>query len=231
MKILIIEDDQPIIDNVTLILQMGWPTIEIIPARLAGRGLQLIEIKKPDLVILDLGLPDMSGFDTLKQIRLFSRIPVLILTVRGDERDVVQGLALGADDYIVKPFRQMELLARVKALLRRTTAPEEDLGIRVGCLRFGRSITELLCNGQRAQLTVTEGKIIHHLMRMVGQVVTYKSLAETLWGDEYPGARQSLKVYVNHLRKKLDSIGDPQAVIQNEAGIGYILITDSVSVH
>ncbi|MEL7562838.1 response regulator transcription factor [Dehalogenimonas sp. 4OHTPN] len=231
MKFLIIEDDQAIIENVTLILQMGWPTIEIIPARLASRGLQLIEIKKPDLVILDLGLPDMSGFDTLKQIRLFSRIPVLILTVRGDEKDVVQGLALGADDYIVKPFRQMELLARVKALLRRTSVPEEDIGIRVGHLRFGRSITELLSDGHRVQLTVTEGKIIHHLMQKAGQVVTYKSLAETLWGEEYPGARQSLKVYVNHLRKKLELIGGQQAIIQNEAGIGYILVTDSPSLH
>lgn len=223
VKILIIEDDQAIIDNVSLILEMGWDSVEMIPARLASRGLQLMESQKPDLVILDLGLPDMSGFEVLKRIRLFSNLPVLILTVRGEEKDVVLALALGADDYIIKPFRQMELLARIKALLRRTSQPEEDLSIKAGNLYFGRSITEIYKGNQKISLTITEGKMMHCLMSQAGKIVSYKNLSEVLWGEEYPGAKQSLKVYVNHLRKKLENEPGKPILIQNLAGIGYLL--------
>ena len=109
MKVLVIEDDKTIIDVVTLTFRVGWPDTEIIPVRLGQKGLEKVETESPDLVILDLGLPDISGLDVLKEIRVFSSVPVIILTVRASESDIVRGLELGADDYVVKPFRQMEL--------------------------------------------------------------------------------------------------------------------------
>ena len=126
MKVLIVEDDKEIVDAITLAFQIRWPEAKVVSTRLGRKGVELVESENPDIVILDLGLPDISGFEVLNQTRLFSHVPIIILTVRADEADVVKGLEWGADDYILKPFRQLELLARVKALIRRQTPSEEE---------------------------------------------------------------------------------------------------------
>jgi DNA-binding response OmpR family regulator len=119
MKFIIIEDDLDIVESVSLTIKMGWPESEIMTAGLGNEGVELISRENPDAVILDIGLPDISGFDVIKQVRLFSFVPILVLTVRMAEPDVVKALELGANEYIFKPFRQMEFLARLRLLLRK----------------------------------------------------------------------------------------------------------------
>src|SRR5512139_2620787 len=127
MKVLVVEDDKEIVDAISLAFQIRWPEAKVVSTRLGQKGVELVESESPDIVILDLGLPDINGFEVLRQIRRFSGVPTIILTVRSDEADVVKGLEWGADDYITKPFRQLELLARAKSLIRRRSPAEEEL--------------------------------------------------------------------------------------------------------
>jgi len=216
MKILLIEDDAAIIDNIRAIFKFGWPEVVIISTRLGKDGLNKIECDKPDLILLDLGLPDICGLDLLKQIRKFSSIPIIILTVRGEETDIVQGFALGADDYIVKPFKQLELLARTKSLFKRTTERYEDISITVGNLRFGDSIQELYNGNEMIRLTTTEGQIVHLLMRNNNHIVKYSRIAEVLWGHNYSDSKNSIKVYIRHIRKKIEKDPNKPKLIVNK---------------
>jgi two-component system KDP operon response regulator KdpE len=118
-KVLIIEDSDEIVESISIALRIRWPQVKTLYTDKGEQGIEMVEKEKPDIVILDIGLPDMSGFDVLKQIRLFSQVPVMILTVRKDEADVVKGLEMGADEYVIKPFRQLELLSRIRVLTRR----------------------------------------------------------------------------------------------------------------
>jgi two-component system response regulator VicR len=224
MKILVIEDDQQIVEAISLAFQIRWPEAKLITTHLGEKGVELVEKEKPEIVILDLGLPDINGFEVLKQIRLFSDLPILILTARTEESDIVKGLEWGADDYMVKPFRQLELLSRIKALTRRKSSPDIDTPVTVGKLDFNPSTGHLVFDQKEISLTPTEGRILHHLMRNAGQVVTHASLADAVWGEDYPGAVDSLKVYIRRLREKLE--GEPQdpKLIVTKAGVGYLLV-------
>ena len=143
MKILIIEDDRTIVEAISLTLQLNWPDTTLVSARLGEEGIELLQSEKPDAIILDLGLPDISGFEVLKRIRLFSNVPILILTVRSDEGDIVRGLEWGADEYVIKPFRQKELLSRIKLITRRRGAIAEGAPIICGKLQFEPSTGQL----------------------------------------------------------------------------------------
>jgi len=222
-KVLIIEDDEAIVNFVRLAFKMRWSEADLISARLGEEGLDLVESEKPDLVILDLGLPDIDGFEVLKQIRLFSSVPVVILTVSSDEADMVKGLEWGADDYIVKPFRQLELLARLKAQLRRQVPPDEEAPIIIGPLRLDPSTFELTYGGKQISLTLIEGRIMRYLMQNVGRVVTHSRLGEIIWGEDYPGAIDSLRVYIRHLREKLETDPSNPKLILTKVGVGYLL--------
>jgi two-component system, OmpR family, response regulator VicR len=222
-KVLIIEDDEAIVNFVRLAFKMRWSEADLISARLGEEGLDLVESEKPDLVILDLGLPDIDGFEVLKQIRLFSSVPVVILTVSSDEADMVRGLEWGADDYIIKPFRQLELLARLKAQLRRQVSPDEEAPIISGPLRLDPSTFELTYGGKQISLTLIEGRIMRYLMQNVGRVVTHARLGEVIWGEDYPGAIDSLRVYIRHLREKLETDPSSPKLILTKVGIGYLL--------
>jgi two-component system KDP operon response regulator KdpE len=222
MKVLIIEDDKEIVDAITLALQIRWPEAKVVSTRLGKKGVELVETENPDIVILDLGLPDISGFEVLSQTRLFSHVPIIILTVRADEADVVKGLEWGADDYILKPFRQLELLARVKALIRRQT-PSEEESLASGPLRLETTSGQLHLDGKEIALTITESRILAHLMRNSGHVVTHSSLAEAVWGNDYPGAADSLKVHIRRLREKIESNPSQPKLILTKAGVGYFL--------
>lgn len=223
MRVLIIEDDQEIVEAISLAFQIRWPEANLISTHLGERGVELVESENPDVVILDLGLPDISGFDVLKQTRLFSDVPIIILTVRSDEADIVKGLEWGADDYMVKPFRQLELLSRIKALTRRGGHLIEGIPLACGQLRFEPSTSQLFDGDKEISLTPTEGRILHHLMKNVGQVITHSGLAETVWGDDYPEAADSLKVYIRRLREKLEADPSNPQIILTRAGIGYLL--------
>ena len=222
MKVLLIEDDREIVDAISLAFQIRWPEATLISTRLGQKGVELVESELPDIVILDLGLPDINGFEVLQQIRLFSQVPTIILTVRSDEADIVKGLEWGADDYITKPFRQLEFLARVKALIRRQGATEAET-LSYGPLRLDTTIGQLNYDGKDISLTVTESHIMAHLIRNGGRAVTHSSLAEAVWGDDYPGAADSLKVHIRRLREKIEEDPSRPRLILTRTGVGYFL--------
>ena len=221
MKLLIIEDDEEIIEAISLAFQIRWPEARIISTRYGKKGVELVETEQPDIVILDLGLPDTNGFDVLRKVRLFSEVPIIILTVRSEEADVIKGLEWGADDYIVKPFKQLELLARIKAQIRRQGQHEEER-ISSGPLKLDTATGQLFRNGKEINLTVTETRILGHLMRNAGYVVTHSSIAEAVWGDNYPGAADSLKVHIRRLREKIEDNPSNPVFIVTKPGVGYL---------
>lgn len=223
MKVLIIEDDANIVDFLCSAFQVGWPEIRIETAKNGAEGLSAVNKIAPDIILLDLGLPDIDGFDVLKRIRLFSNTPVIIVTVSGNENYVVRGLNLGADDYVIKPLRPLELIARMKSLLGKRLK-SEDLSINIGDLRFGASLRELKKGDSRITLTDTEGRLLYILMKNAGSVVTYSQIATELWGISDLGYQQNLKVHIRHIRQKVeDEPGHPKLIL-NRLNTGYILM-------
>jgi len=222
VKVLIIEDDREIVESISLAFQIRWPGAKVVSTHLGEKGVDLVQSEAPDVIILDVGLPDTSGFEVLKQIRLFSTVPVIVLTVRAGEADMVKGLEWGADDYVVKPFRQLELLARVKALMRRQV-PGRREPLVCGSLCFDPSKRQIVYGEKEITLTATESHIIHHLMSNSGHVVTHSSLAEAVWGEDYPGSADSLKVHIRRLRQKLELDPGQPRLILTRPGIGYSL--------
>ena len=160
----------------------------------------------------------------MKRIRLFSTVPILILTVRGDEVDIVKGLEWGADDYVVKPFRQMELLSRIKALTRRGGSLIEEESLVCGRLHLNAATGQLWYGAREISLTRTETRIMHHLMVNAGHLVTHVSLAEAVWDTDYPNAAEALRVHIWHLRQKLEADPGRPQIILTRAGMGYLLV-------
>jgi len=185
--------------------------------------LELVERERPDLVLLDVGLPEMNGFEVLKAIRLFSDVPVIMLTVRDDELSKVQGLELGADDYVTKPFSHLELLARVRAVLRRTqTLPlSHEQPFVSGDIQVDFARREVTVRGQPVALTGTEYRLLYHLVRNAGQVLTHETLLARVWGREYTDEISYLKSYINRLRHKLERDPRHPEYILTEYGVGY----------
>ncbi len=221
-KVLIIEDSEDVVEAISVALQIRWPQLEIISTGEGKEGIEIVAKESPDMVILDLGLLDISGFEVLKRIRLFSNVPILILTVRGDEADVIKGLEQGADEYIVKPFRQLELLARIKAVTRRLYATEGESPIVYGKFYFDPSNRIVKYNGKQVVLTHTESIILLRLMQNVNMVVTHSQLAEDIWGSSYPEAAASIKVYIRRLRKKIEPDLSHPRLILTKPGLGYL---------
>jgi two-component system KDP operon response regulator KdpE len=223
MKVLIIEDDPEIVKSISLSLRIRWPDIQISTTHLGHKAIELAESEIPDIIILDLGLPDMSGFDVLEKIRNFSSIPIIILTVKADEADIVRGLECGADDYIVKPCSQLELLARIKARIRDKTRFDQQSILSYGSMRFDPSTRLLRIGERKVELTAIEAHIMHCLMKNAGHLATYSSLAEEVWGEDYPGSVDSLRVHIRRLRGKIEANPSNPQVILNRVGLGYFL--------
>jgi two-component system KDP operon response regulator KdpE len=223
VKALIIEDDPEIVESISLALKIRWPDTQIVSTHLGRKGIDFAETEEPDIIILDLGLPDISGFEVLKEVRSFSAVPIIILTVKGDEGDIVRGLEWGADDYIVKPCGQLELLARVKARIRDKDHYNDDSPLSYGSLRFNPAIRQLLHRSKEIKITAIEAQIIHHLMRNAGRVATYSDLAEEVWGEDYPGSVDSLRVHIRRLREKIEENPSHPKIILTKSGLGYYL--------
>jgi two-component system, OmpR family, response regulator VicR len=222
MKVLVIEDDKDIVDTITLAFQVGWPDVELVSTGEGGKGVELVERESPDFVILDLGLPDINGFEVLRRVRSFSDVPVIILTVMTDEDDIIRGLEWGADDYVTKPFRKMELLARIKTILRRQK-PGRESTMLCGTLRYEPSNRRFYNLDKEVPLTSTESEILYALMKQAGQVLSHSALAENVWGDDYPGAADTIKVHIRHLREKIENDPSHPKLIVTRPGIGYSL--------
>jgi len=224
-KVLIIEDNPQIVNAISLALEAEWPHAALLSTRMGEEGIDLVGTEHPDVVILDLGLPDKDGLDVLQEIRLFSSVPILILTVRQEEQDITRALSMGANDYVTKPFKMKELLARVKVQLRRQTPSGEDSPVVYGPLRLDPSTFELTYGPREISLTVVEGHILRQLMLNAGRVVTYARLAEAVWGDEdYPGAVVTLRTYIRQLRQKLQPSPSDAKLILTKPSVGYSLV-------
>ena len=223
MKIVIIEDDSEIVEFISLAFEVGWSGAEVFNCHHGIKGIEVIEEKSPDVVILDLGLPDIDGLEVLKQVRSFSFVPIIIVTVRAAEADIVKGLQQGADEYLVKPFGQLELLARVKAILRRYHDHGMDANIICGPLHFNPSTNLLEYGSSSVHLTRTEGHILQELMRNPNHVLTHTQLAEVIWGDFYPNAPEALRVYLRRIRAKMGKDLQVSSLIKTVPGVGYIL--------
>lgn len=224
MKVLLVEDSKEIQEAISLIFELHWPESEIVIADEGSQGITLTEKESPDIVVLDLGLPDVDGFKVLKEVRDFSDVPIIILTVRGEEIDKVRGLELGADDYIVKPFSHMELLARVRAVLRRSHIPElkeAEKPIVLPNLSIDFASRTVIKGGKKIKLTPTEFSLLQCLARNEGKVLTHHALLNKVWGEEYTDSSEYLKVYIQRLRDKMeDNPSNPQILI-SERGVGY----------
>jgi len=225
MNVLIIEDDYLIIEAISVAFRIGWPDTNISYTRQGEEGLLLAEKENPDVIILDLGLPDISGFEVLKSIRLFSSVPVIVLTVRSDEQDTVKALDFGADDYIIKPFRQLELLARVKAAASKRLF-DNELPLELGGMVFYLAGSKLKYGDLFVHLTSTESQIMYHLAFNSGRTVTFKSLSQLIWNTYYPGAIEAIRSHIKNLRHKIEAdLGHPRIII-TKPGEGYLLLKD-----
>ncbi len=227
MKVLVIEDDPGIIEVVSLCFQLRWSGTTVVSAANGHKGIELVENESPDVVILDIGLPDMDGYQVLKEIRRFADVPILMLTVRGEDTDIAKGLELGADDYITKPFSHIELIARVQAVLRRVqglAVTDEERPFTSGKLSVDFNRNEVLISGEPIKLTSTERKLLYYLIRNEGRILSHESLLTKVWGDTYVDARDLLRVHIQHLRQKLEDNTELPSIIVTEHGIGYKFI-------
>jgi two-component system response regulator VicR len=227
LKVVVIDDSPEIIEVVSLCFQLRWSNAELSSAPTGSAGLELIESESPDIVILDIGLPDMEGFEVLKEIRRFSQVPVIMLTVRAEDTDVARGLEMGADDYITKPFSHIELVARVQAVLRRSQGTAVSSGERPfnsGKLFIDFTGNEVKVDGKSVKLTSTELKLLYLLVRNEGRLVTHEGLLSKVWGETYSDARDLLRVHIQHLRQKLDDSVESPHIIVTEHGMGYKFI-------
>jgi two-component system KDP operon response regulator KdpE len=227
MRILVVDDEPDLIESVRLGFELQWREIDLIESGTGEDALDRVEQDHPDIVLLDIGLPDLDGFEVLRRIRAFSDVPVVMLTARDDAMDKVKGLELGADDYITKPFNHLELMARVKAVLRRLSMPTPTSrapSFQAGDLEVDFAAHEARLRGERLDLTPTEYKLLYHLVRNAGHVLQHETLLAKVWGREYVDEVDYLRVYVRRLRDKLGDDPERPRYIRTERGLGYRFI-------
>jgi DNA-binding response OmpR family regulator len=222
-KILAIDDERDVTRAVSLTISLQEPSWQVLTSQSGEQGLDLLETQSPDAVLLDLYMPDQDGFDVLQRIRLFSDVPVIILSVRDDELDKVRGLQLGADDYIVKPFGHLELVARLRSVLRRSSGhvgPSEP-PIVLGDLQVDRDQRRAFLRGKPIRLTSTEYRLLEILARNAGRIVSNETLLVQIWGADAVEDTDYLKTYIHRLRTKLEDDPARPHYLFTERGIGY----------
>jgi two-component system KDP operon response regulator KdpE len=219
-RVLVIDDEPQIRRALKSVLTARHYEVEL--AESAEEGLELTAEKTPDIIVLDLSLPGMSGLEACRRLREWYHGPILILSVRSADDDKIAALDLGADDYLTKPFSTGELLARVRALLRRTAGLDTTVAeITSGDLHIDFAKREVTVGTEVVRLTRIEFDILAMLARNAGRVVTSRQLMESVWSPEYVGDTQTLRVHVSHLRRKIESPGDVPRHILTEPGVGF----------
>jgi two-component system KDP operon response regulator KdpE len=203
----------------------------VIEAASGEDGVTMVRQHVPDVVLLDLGLPDLDGLDVTRRIRQWSQVPIVVLSARGQEVDKVTALDAGADDYLTKPFGLPELLARLRAALRHRlkqagVAPESEFC--TGGLRVDLAARQVFANGKEVRLTAIEYRLLEVLVQHAGQVVTHRQLLDAVWGPGHAEQTEYLRVYMAHLRRKLEADPSRPRVFRTETGVGYRLLTDDV---
>jgi two-component system KDP operon response regulator KdpE len=227
VRILVVDDEPDLVESVRLGFTLQWRDVEVLGAGEAEAALDIIEREHADIVLLDVGLPGIDGYEVLRQIRAFSDVPVVMLTARDDAMDKVKGLELGADDYVTKPFNHLELMARVNAVLRRMEMPAPTSRVasfKSGDLEIDFAKHEARLAGTRLDLTPTEYKLLYHLARNAGHVLEHGTLLAKVWGREYVDEVDYIRVYIRRLRDKLGDDPDHPRYIRTERGLGYRFI-------
>jgi two-component system, OmpR family, KDP operon response regulator KdpE len=221
---LVIADERQIRRLLRLLLENEYRVFESENGR---QGLVEIITRRPDVVLLDLGLPDLNGLEVLKRLREWSRVPVLILSVREGTDEKVAALDNGADDYVTKPFESAELLARLRAIQRRAPSGADQPCSHAGHLEIDFNGRSVRVNDKEVKLTTTEYALLKVLARYASKVVTHKQLLREVWGPNAEEQSQYLRVYVVHLRKKIEIANAPSKLIRTESGIVYRLVIPS----
>lgn len=224
MKILIVDDDPDVVEAISLSFGLQWPDARLVDAGNGRTALEMFSRENPDVVLLDIALPDMDGFEVLRRIRDRSDAPVLMISARGEEIDKVRGLELGADDYVTKPFGYLELSARIKAVMRRAQALPPVSGdgqFEAGPIQINYATHQVTANGKPVKLTPIEYKLLYQLTRNAGQVLFHDQLLTKIWGPEYVGELDYLRIYVRRLREKLEPNPQQPVYILTERGLGY----------
>ncbi len=224
-KILIIDDDRELGE---MLKEFLAPDHLDVSARLSGEdGLQALRQGTWDLLILDIMLPGMNGIDVLKEVRRSSDIPIIMLTARGDDVDRILGLEFGADDYLSKPFNPRELLARIKAIMRRSRPDEKRGGaLSVGALEVDARARRVSAGGESIRLTGTEFELLRCLAESPGTVVPKEQLTQQVLGRRYMPYDRSIDTHVSNVRRKLSSAGVDNPSIRSQRGVGYLLLVD-----
>jgi two-component system KDP operon response regulator KdpE len=222
MTILIVDDEPRIRDLVRMNLELEH--YSVIEASNGQEALEQLREHLPDLVILDVMMPGMDGFETLRAIREVSTVPVMMLTVRQSEQDKIHGLDLGADDYLAKPFNPRELLSRTRALLRRSFMPTPSRKTEIVVdqdLKIDFARREVIVRGQKVVLRPTEYRLLYHLVSNAGRLLTHETLLSKVWGHEYRDEAHYLRLYIAYLRHKIEKDPTHPKYIFTERGVGY----------
>lgn len=223
--ILVVDDEPRLVGFVRMNLELeGCRVID------ASNGLEALDKVRediPDMLLLDVMMPEMDGFEALKYIREVSTVPVIMLTVKDDENDLIKGLELGADDYLTKPFSPRELISRMKAVLRRVEMESPDSGNLMVIdedLSIDFQRHEVIARGERVKLRPTEYRLLYHLVNNAGWVMTHEMLLSKVWGYEYREDSHLLRLYITYLRKKIEPQPSSPKYILTERGVGYRFI-------
>ena len=223
-KVLIVDDEQSIRLFLKLTLtSQGYETLEAYSGK---EALSKAATEKPDIIILDIGLPDIDGIEVTRSLREWTQIPIIILSVRGSEKDKIAALDLGADDYLTKPFVVGELLARIRAALRRSVKTAGEPSFKTGDLEVDLERRLVKVAGNELQLTPNEYELLKVFIIHAGKVMTHKHLLSAVWGPEYIGESHMLHVNISNLRRKIEPDPSRPQIIITESGVGYRLKAD-----
>ena len=221
-KILVVDDEERMVRFIRLNLEHDG--FQVIEANRGAEALEQVRTKLPDLVLLDVMMPDMDGFEVLRMIRETSHVPVIMLTAKGEEDDRVRGLESGADDYITKPFSPRELVSRVRAVLRRvqvSSGVSDDVIVVDDRLKIDFNRREVWVNGELVNLRPTEYRLLYHLVKNAGWVLSHEQILSKVWGYEYQDEPHYVRLYINYLRKKIEEDPSNPKYILTERGVGY----------
>ncbi|MDX2186421.1 MAG: response regulator [Opitutaceae bacterium] len=224
LSILIIDDERQI--RRLLAVTLDGAGYQVREAETAGVGLSEAAQSAPDGIILDLGLPDMEGTEVVRRLREWSRVPVLILSVRDNEDSKIAALDAGADDYLTKPFSGRELLARLRAVLRRTPSANDVAVVQIGTIEIDQAARVVRKGGKEVRLTAKEYGLLKLLVQHRGKVITHRQILRELWGPNAEEQTHYLRVHMNHLRQKLEDDPQQPRLLRTDAGIGYRLVTE-----
>lgn len=224
-RVLLVEDEPNLVEAIRYALELEG--LEVLTARSGRHGLELARTAHPSLVLLDVMLPESSGFDVCRQIRSSSDVPIIMLTAKDTEADKVAGLELGADDYVTKPFSMRELVARVRAQLRRThRSPGSNEVLRGGLVSLDLDAHVVRVGSEEVELRPKEFALLESLMRRTGRLATRESLIEEVWGPSYFGDTKTLDVHIKRLRNKLEPDPARPRMIVTVRGLGYKFVDE-----